>query len=399
MKMTTLILGRDFMIQRGKLQLFLLKLLVFLLPMIFISACSPEMKGTLVYVGTYTGSGNEGIYACRFDTLTGNLELSGLVAEIANPSFLAIDSAREFMYCVNETDSFQNEKTGAVSVFSIEKESGYLKLLQEVSSMGAGPCHISLDQLGRYILVANYGGGNFAIYPVEKDGRLGEVSAFVQNKGSSVNTKRQEGPHAHFIQATHNNRFVMVCDLGTDEVLVYRFKTENGSLTPVVSGFINMQPGSGPRHLSVSPCGKFVFVLNELTSTIAVFSFDEETGMAIPKQTISSLPTTYSGMNWSAEITTDAMGRFLYVSNRGHNSIAIFAIHPEGGTLTPVEWVSCGGNAPRHFAIDPSGKWLICANQNSNNIVVFGINKETGLLIQTKYSLELNAPVCVQFLN
>lgn len=372
---------------------------VFLVAVVIFTSCTAPYNDNLLYVGTYTNHGSKGIYACHFDTLSGNLQLRGLAATIDNPSFLTIDKNGRFLYCVNESENFKKKKTGAVSVFSLNKKTGGLELMQQTGSMGAGPCHLSLDESGKYLLVANYGGGNFAVFPVLEDGRLGENTAFVQNEGSGPNADRQEKPHAHFICTTHNNRYVMVCDLGTDEVLVYRFDATNGRLTPADSAFMRQEPGSGPRHLAVSPCGKYVFVLNELTSAISVFGFDAKNGKSRHEQSVSSLPASFSGDNTGAEITTDAKGKFLYVSNRGHNSIGIFAIHPENGTLAPVDWISCGGDSPRHFTIDPTGKWLICANQKSGNIVVFSINNETGMLTQTNHSLSLNSPVCIKFLK
>ena len=372
---------------------------LFLIAALVITSCTAPNSQNLVYVGTYTNNGSKGIYTCLFDTVSGKLQLQGLAATVDNPSFLTIDNQGRFLYCVNETETFGEHQTGGISVFAIENKTGALELKQQIGSMGGAPCHLSVDESGKYLFVANYGGGSFAVFPVLNDGQLGNNTAFVQNEGSGPNPERQQHPHAHFICTTHQNRYVMVCDLGTDEVLVFRFDTLSGRLIPSDSAFMRQEPGSGPRHLTVLPGGKFVYVLNELTSAMAVFHFDAENGKSRPLQTISSLPASFSGDNTGAEIAADAVGRYLYVSNRGHNSIGVFAVHPENGTLTPVDWISCGGESPRHFTIDPTGNWLICANQKSNNIVVFSINKKTGQLTRTNHSLELNSPVCIRFLN
>jgi 6-phosphogluconolactonase len=380
-------------------QLRVLKLLFFMLSGLLINSCSSGDSKYLVYIGTYTGHGSEGIYAYRFNPSTGDLKPIGLVAETDNPSFLTIDSAGRFLYAVNELDSFHNRPTGAVSVFAINRESGKLKLIQQISSLGAAPAYLSLDKSGRYLMVANYNGGNVAVFQVERDGKLGPHSAFIQNTGSSVNPDRQAGPHAHFIQVTNDNRFVMVADLGIDKVLVYQFDTKTGSLTPADSGFAKLTPGSGPRHIAFAPYGKLLYVLNELTSTITGFLFDSVTGMMQAKQTISALPKTFSGKNTAAEIVTDSKGRFLYVSNRGDNSIGLFSVNSLDGSLTPVEWISSGGKTPRHFEIDPTGQWLFAANQDSGNIVLFRIDQVNGRLIQTYLASGVSSPVCIRFMS
>jgi len=381
-----------------KLQLTL-KLVILLLPFVLLMSCSTADHAYLVYVGTYTGHGSDGIYAYRFNPDKGDLSPIGLVAKTDNPSFIAIDSARRFLYAVNETDSFQNQPTGAISAFEINKETGKLKLLQQISSLGAAPAHLSLDKRDRYLLVANYNGGNVAVFPIGNDGKLGEHTALIQNAGSSVNRDRQAGPHAHFIQVTNDNKFALTADLGIDKVLINRFDANTGSLTPADSGFVKLDPGSGPRHIAFSPTGKTVYVLNELTSTVTLFSCNSENGAMQALQTLSTLPKTFSGNNTSAEIVIDAKGKFLYASNRGDNSIVLFSIDPKDGRLTPVEWISSGGKDPRNFEIDPSGQWLFAANQNSDNIVVFRIDQSTGRLTQTSEQVKLTAPVCVRFLT
>jgi len=361
-------------------------------------ACSSSKKDNLVYVGTYTGKGSDGIYSCRFNSTNGSLAMIGLAAKTVNPSFVAFGKDEKFLYAVNEIDTFQQKPSGAISVFAVDKKSGNLEFLQQVPSLGAAPCHISVDHSGKYLLVANYNGGNFAVFPIETDGRLRTASSFIQNSGKGANPDRQQGPHAHFIQSTPDNHFIMVADLGIDKIVLYRFYDKSGTVSPADSGFIKLDPGSGPRHLSFSKDGKSVYVLNELTSTVTVFAFEQGTGFTQKKQSVSALPSTFSGTNTAAEIATDPKGKFLYVSNRGDNSIAVFSIDPKDGTLSPIEWVPCGGTGPRHFEIDPDGKWLLCANQYSGNVVVFLIDQSTGRLVQTNQSLEINQPVCIRFL-
>ncbi len=368
-----------------------------LLPFVVFFACTNSVQTQLVYVGTYTGNGSEGIYAYRFNPENGKLNPIGLVAKTDNPSFITIDSAGQFLYAVNEVDSFQNQYTGALSVYKINKESGDLQFLQQIPSLGAAPAHLSLDKSGRYLLCANYNGGNIAVFPIGDDGRLGSHTAFVQDTGSSINPERQAGPHAHFIKATNDNKFVAVADLGIDKVLIFQFDTSNGSLKPCDFG-LKLEPGSGPRHLAFAPSEKFIYVLNELSSTISVFSFELETGMMQPLQSLSTLPDDFSVKNTSAEIVIDTKGRFLYISNRGADNIGLFRISPKDGSLEAVEWISSGGQTPRNFEIDPSGQWLLAANQESGNIAIFRIDSDNGKLKQISDSTKIVSPVCISFL-
>lgn len=377
----------------------ILKLAFLLLPFLLIQACSSPKNEFLVYVGTYTGHGSDGIYAYRFNPDKGALTPIGLVAKTDNPSFIAIDSAGRFLYAVNELDSFQNKAAGAISVFEINKESGKLKLLQQISSLGAAPAHLSVDKSGRFLLIANYNGGNAAVFPIGSNGQLGEHTALIQDSGSSVNPDRQTAPHAHFIQVTNDNNFVLTADLGIDKILINRFDAITGTLTPADSGFAKLEPGSGPRHIAFGPSGKFVYVLNELKSTITVFAFDAETGKMQTKQTLSSLPEDFNGNNSAAEIAVDAKGKYLYASNRGDNSIGQFSIDPNDGSLLPVDWISSGGKAPRHFEIDPTGQWLFAANQDSGNIALFRISQDNGRLNLISDTTKLVAPVCIRFLS
>ena len=373
--------------------------LIGLLAVLLVTAAEAPADERLVYVGTYTGKGSEGIYAYRFDPATGETSSLGLVAPTENPSFLAVDPNGRFLYAVNELDTFHNEPTGAVSVFAIDRQSGKLKELQQVSSLGGGPAHVSLDQSARYLLVANYNGGSVAVFPIGKDGRLGRHTAFVQNAGSSVDPERQAGPHAHFIQVTPDNRFAITADLGLDMLLVHRFDPKTGSLTPGSPGLAAVDPGAGPRHVAFALSGKFVYVVNELASTVTVFAYKSGPGTLHRIQTIPALPKNFAGKNTAAEIVVDGKGRFLYVSNRGHDSIALFSIDPDTGNLKSLEWVPSGGKTPRNFAIDPTGQWLFAANEDSNTINLLRIDQRSGRLTPVNRSLTVVSPVCVRFVS
>jgi 6-phosphogluconolactonase len=349
-----------------------------------------------VYIGTYTGHGSEGIYVCEFDPASGRLTSPAVAAKTPQPSFLAAAAGKEFLYAVNETDQFNGQAAGAVSAFSMDSSTGKLKLLNQVSSRGSGPAHIVLDRTGRFALVANYGGGSVTVLPLLPDGKIGESTAFVQHKGSSVNHERQEGPHAHAIAMSPDNRFAVVADLGLDQLLVYPFDASHGTLGQPRT--VKTDPGAGPRHLTFSNSGDFVYVINEMASTITVYSYDPRDGAMAPLQTISSLPANFNGKNNAAEIVLHPSGKFLYASNRGDDdSIAVFAVDPSKGTLALIERVPTGGKTPRNFAIDPSGAWLLAANQDSNTVVTFRINRESGRLTPTGESIEVGSPAMVDF--
>src|SRR5882724_5290276 len=353
----------------------------------------------LIYVGTYTGPSSKGIYGFRFDPYSGKSTSLGLVAESANPSFLAIDPTQHYLYAANELGDYKGEKTGGISAFAIDPKTGKLTFLNEVSSRGAGPCHVALDKTGKYVLVANYDGGSVAVFPVLPDGRLGEASAVVQHSGHGPNTERQEGPHAHEIRLTRDNRFAIATDLGLDELLVYHFDVAKGTLAANDPTFAKVEPGAGPRHFALHPSGKFVYSLNEMGGSVTGFAYDARKGALSSLQTISSLPKDFKGKNDSAEIAADASGRFLYASNRGPDNIAVFAIDPAKGTLKLVEHVPTKGKTPRNFAIDPTGKYLFAANEESNNIAVFRVDPKSGRLTDTGQLLEVPSPVCVVFMS
>ena len=362
--------------------------------------CGVNLKGELiVYIGTYTGQKSKGIYAFRFQPATGSSTSIGLVAETANPSFLTIHPNRRFLYAVNEVNTYEGQSAGSVSAFSVDAKTARLTFLNKVSSRGASPCHLAVDKTGKWLLVANYCGGNIAAFPINKDGSLGEASAVVQHAGSSANPQRQQGPHAHSVNLSPDNRFAMASDLGLDQVLIYRFDAVRGTLTPSDPPFAKLKPGAGPRHFAFHPNGRFAYEINELDSSITAYAYTPANGVLEEMQTISTLPKDFTGKSYTAEVEVHPSGRFLYGSNRGHDSIAVFAIDSGKGTLTPVEQVPTQGKAPRNFAIDPTGAYLFAANQNSDNIVIFSIDQKTGKLSPTGNVLEVSTPVCVTFLT
>jgi 6-phosphogluconolactonase len=358
----------------------------------------PPTQNCLLYVGTYKDHGGKGIYAYRFDAVSGQLTSLGLAVESAEPSFLAITESGKFLYAVNEIVHYNGQPAGAVSAFAIQRESGKLSLLNQVSSRDEGPAHITLDRSGDYALVSNYERGSVAVFPVLRDGHLGESSAFVRHKGSSVNPERQSGPHAHAIAVSPDNRFAVVADLGLDQLLVYRFDAAHGSLGSEPE-IVKTAPGAGPRHLVFDANGRFLYLITEMASTVVTYSYDVPTGQLHELQTVPLLPKGYSGRTEAAEIEIHPSGKFLLASNRGPDTITVFAIDPKQGTLTLVETDSTRGRTPRHFALDPTGSWLLAANQDSDEIVVFHVNPDTGHLTPTGQVLEVPSPACVKFVS
>ena len=364
-------------------------------------AAAAEKPGKyLFYVGTYTeeGSKSKGIYAYRYDAATAQITALGLAAETTNPSFVAPHPNGKYLYAVNEVGNYKSPNSGGVSAFSIDHATGKLTFLNEVASRGADPCYIIVDKTGKYVLVANYTGGSVAVFPVLADGKLGEASAFVQHTGHGTDPKRQEAAHAHSIDLSPDQRFAMVDDLGLDELLVYKFDSAKGSLTPNNPPFAQLAPGVGPRHFALRPDGKFAYVVAEMGHSVTVFSNDAANGKLQVVQTVPTLPMDFKGRNDDAEIQMHPSGKFLYASNRGEDTIAVYAIDGAKGTLTHVGNVPTGGKEPRSFEIDPTGALLFAQNQKSDNIVIFRIDQKTGNLTTTGQVLEVASPVCVKFL-
>lgn len=321
----------------------------------------------------------------------------GLGVATANPSFLAVYPNQMFLYAVREITNYYGGDQGAVRAFSIDPAIGMLTLLNEQPSGGRGPCHLVVDGTGKNLLVANYGGGNVAVLSVHEDGRLGEASSIVQHTDSGKNRERRRQPPPHSINLSPDNRFAIVPDLGLDQVLIYRFDSTKKTLLPNDLATVKVNPGAGPRHLAFHPNSNFVYVIHELESTVSVFSYDPDGGALRPIQTVSTLPRNSAGHNIAAEVQVHPSGNFLYASNRGHDSIAIFAIDIINGTLKTVQHVLTQGKTPRHFAIDPTGGYLFAANQNSDNVIVFRIDPKSGCLTPTGQKLDVYSPVCVKF--
>jgi len=343
----------------------------------------------LLYVGTYTANTrSEGVYLVRMDRRSGELRRIGAVNAGANPSFLTIHPNGRVLYAVNELD------TGAVSAFAIVKGIDGLTKLNEQPSVGGAPCYVSVDKSGRALLVANYSGGNVALLPIEANGALAPAHV-VQHTGKGPNAERQEAPHAHCILPDPSNRFALAADLGADRVFVYRLDLDGKALGHV--GDAVMAPGAGPRHLAFHPTLPLVFVANELDSTVATLRFDSARGALSPQGTLSTLPAGWTGTNYPADIHVAANGRSLYVSNRGHNSIAVFSVGREGA-LALEQMISTEGDWPRNFSLHPTGQWLLVANQRSDSVIVFARDSDTGRLTLTKQKLEIPSPVCLRFL-
>jgi 6-phosphogluconolactonase len=353
--------------------------------------------GRLVYVGSYTGSQSKGIYAFRFDERTGALTPAGLMAETRSPSFLTVSRDGRFLFTVNEAGSPDGKSGGFVSSFAVDRATGALTKLSEQPSGGANPCHLALDRTGRFLAVANYTSGTFALFPVGTDGRLGAMIQTVVTPGVGPDKARQDGPHAHQVVFDDQNRFLLAVDLGIDQVLVYRFDQTTGRLTPNDPPSVHLTPGAGPRHLVFAPDRRRAFVISEMASTVTTLSWDGERGRLSAGPSVTTLPPGFHGVSTTAEIAIHPNGRFLYGSNRGHDSISVFRIEP-AGTLVPVEIESTRGRTPRFFTLDPGGRWLIAANQDSSTLAVFSVDQATGALAPAGTPVDVGAPVCLQFL-
>ena len=354
-------------------------------------------QSRLLYVGTYTQSSkSEGIYLYAMDPETGALTRRNAFKS-ENPSFLTIDRAKRFLYAVNEVGEYLGKPGGGVSAFVIERPNGNLRLLNEQATNGADPCHLTIDRKGKTLLVANYTGGSLTSLPLRSDGTLGMATEVKQHEGSSIK-EQQKGPHAHCIILDAAERYALAADLGIDKVMIYRFDKATGKLTPGKQASAELQQGAGPRHLTLHPNGRYLYVINELDSTMTAFKYNASTGTLTLIETVSTLPSDFSGVSYCADVHVSPSGRFLYGSNRGHNSIVVFQIDQRTGKLKTLEHVSTEGNWPRNFTIDPSGRFLLVANQRSDNVVTFAIDSQTGRLKPTGGITEIPVPVCLRFL-
>jgi 6-phosphogluconolactonase len=351
-----------------------------------------------VYIGTYTGPKSKGIYRCELDLAAGKLTEPQLAATVTSPSFLAIHPNQQYLYSVNEISNLAGKKMGGITAFAIDAKTGDLTQLNQEGSGGAGPCHLSVDRAGKNVLAANYGGGSVCVAPIDADGKLRSLSSFIQHKGSSVDKSRQEAPHAHSVNVDANNRFAFVCDLGLDKVLSYKLDADQGKLTPNDPPAVDMAPGAGPRHFAFHPDGKAAYAINEMNCTITAMDYDAERGVLTKRQ---SVPTTPDGVKKgysTAEVQVHPSGRFVYGSNRGQNSIAIFKVDTSTHELTPAGHQGHHVKTPRAFGIDPTGAFLIVANQDGHSLVVFRIDQATGALTPTDSEIQVGSPVCVKFL-
>lgn len=344
----------------------------------------------LVYFGTYTrDGGSKGIYVSRFDSMSGEVSDPELAAELENPSFVTLHPNGQNLYAVRETDD------GSVHAFLIDRETGKLTAQNSQPTQGAAPCDLQVHPSGQMLAVANYSGGSTIAYRLGPDGALSESSCFIQHEGSSVH-ERQKSPHAHSIEYSPDGRFLLVCDLGKDQVLRYSLDAAAGTFAP--SGAADLPPGSGPRHIAFHPSGKFCFTVNEIASTVASFQYDAASGEMTLVGVVSTLPDDFTGNNTTAEIRVHPSGRSLYASNRGHNSLALFAIDEATGAVERKANFSTQGETPRCFAIAPGGRYLLAANQGTNNVVVFEVDEPTGELSATGRTLTVGMPVCVDYL-
>ncbi len=355
-----------------------------------LSMCATQAK-YFVYVGTY----GKGVYAYSFDTDNAKLQSIGLAGEVVNPSFLAADRDYRYLYAASEVEGRVN---GAVAGFAIDRGTGALRFLNSQSSGGQSPCHVTVDHTGRMLIVANYGTGGVSAYPIERDGHIGAMSSLMTAEGSSVNPQRQKGPHAHEAVIEADNRRVYVPDLGLDEIRIYRLDPEHAKLLPNEPPFAKEQAGFGPRHMAFSPNGKYAYVVNELNPKVTVFSHNKADGSMHPVQTISTVPEGFSGESDPAEIRIDREGKFVYATNRGPGTVAVFAVNQNDGTLKQVQVAPTGGTVPRGFQLDPTGKFAFAGDQKSNEFVIFRIDPHSGKLTLTGQKLEVSSPVDFLFI-
>ncbi len=357
----------------------------------------------IFYVGTYThsasplGRQSEGIYRCRLDSSTGALDLLGVTGGIANPSWLALHPSGRYLYAGSEVREHGQRSGGAAVAYARDGVTGELSRLNDQLTMGAGPCYLSLDPTGRLLMVANYASGSLTVFPVRADGSLDPASQVLQHAGSGPVADRQEGPHAHCIVPDPTGRFALAADLGIDKVLVYRIDLDARRLEPADQPGASLAAGAGPRHIAFHPNGRWVYVTGELDSTLSVFSWDAARGILRSAQVLSTMPEGWQGINYPAEVAAAPSGRFVYVSNRGHDSIANFAVDEATGKLASIGYEPAQGSFPRHFALDPTGAFMLVANQNGDNVVAFRVDVASGKLTPTGHEVAVPMPVCIRF--
>lgn len=363
------------------------------LPLGFLVA---PLFGGPVFIGTGGGGDAKGIYRADFDPATGKLTVPVLAAEYGAPGFLALHPEKPLLYSIGSANQAFAEGNGSVAAFAIG-DGHSLKFLGEAFCGGRGPCHLAVDATGKTLAVANYGDGSIVTIPLDAAGLPGKPASVVLNKGKGPNAQRQEGPHAHGVYFDKANRHLFVPDLGLDTTLVYEFNAGTSVIKPHPSVGLKSAPGAGPRHMAFSPDQRHAYVINELDNTVLVAAYDPNEGSFRERQTVPTLPADFDGGNTTAEIEVHPNGRFVYGSNRGHDSIVVFARDPESGRLTLLQHAPCGGKTPRHFAIDPSGKWLLCGHQGSNTISVLPLDPESGMLDSPVGTVGCPVPICIVF--
>jgi 6-phosphogluconolactonase len=372
--------------------------LVFAIANAVSSAHAADGKELWAYFGTYTNNGrSKGIYCYKLDLASGKLTSVGVTEGIKNPSFVAIHPSGKFLYAVSEVSDADGKPGGAVTAFSLDPKTGELKKLNQQSSEGAGPCYVATDKTGKVALVANYGSGSIASLPIKDDGSLEKAASAIQHEGSSVNKQRQEGPHAHSINVSPDNRFAVAADLGLDKLLIYKLDPSKGTLTANDPAFTATPAGGGPRHFAFHPSKRFAYNCNEILSSVTAHTYDASKGSLTPIQTISTLPEETKG-NSTAEIQCHPSGKFVYCSNRGHDSLAIFTVDEKTGMLTAAGHQKTLGGTPRNFCIDPTGAYIVACNQNTDNVAVFKVDQATGKLTQVGEMVSIPSSVCVKFL-
>ena len=356
------------------------------------AADDPAPDSYWVYFGTYTGKESKGIYRSKLDVATGKLSPAELAAEVASPSFVNVHPSQKYLYAVGEAGG---KEGGGVHAYAIDAKTGALTKLNEGTSGGGGPCHVAVNAAGTHAVVANYGGGSTAVFKLGADGKLGDRTAFVQHKGNSTDKGRQEAPHAHFGAFSPGGEYALTVDLGLDRIKVFKFDPATGKVDDDAAADVTTPAGSGPRHLAIAPAGDFGYVCGELNSTVNVVKFDWKGGKHEVIQTLSTLPEPVKG-NSTAECILHPNGKFVYVSNRGHNSVAVFAVG-EDKKLTAAGRITGDIKIPRNFNIDPTGRWMLIASQDGDKIGVYDLDPKTGLAKETGESVKVGMPVCVKF--
>ena len=367
------------------------------------------MTDHLVFIGTYTepilfGTGailqgkGEGIYIYQFDGTSGSLKLCSVAQSGPNPSYLAFDASRRHLYAVNELKTFDGAASGSVSAFEVDAENCTLHFLNRQPTQGTDPCHLIVDKTGKFVLVANYMSGSVCVLPIQQDGSLGNPTDVIQHTGSSVHPTRQKGPHAHGVTMDETGKLMFVPDLGLDRLMIYQFDSARGKLEPYRIPYIDLPAGAGPRGFVLHPKVDFAYIVNELNSTVTVFQYQIEKGILQEIQTLSTLPEEFKGDSTCGELQISPSGKFLYASNRGHNSIAVYTVNQDNGTLTFKGCTGTLGETPRHFIISPEEDYLLAANQDTDNVVIFRIDPLTGELSSSTQNLHVPTPVCVKFM-